>query len=309
MSAQEQFSAATSALSSAFSSFTTSLKPLGDNVGKQWVQVSQFAKEKIGGTADVTELPAEYRQLEERVDRVKLVNELLLKVGKNYSTPNYDYVPPLNDKLSDFASVVTANATSLTQKLSGSTENVSSAPTHQETPPSLSHAFAKSAFQSAELIGADEPLGAALKKFAATEERMGNARLQQDQDAVRRFCVPLVNDLDTVIGDALKSRRNVLSCRLTYDSCRARLKSAAPPKQEQVRAEMVAAEDEFVAAVDEAMGKMKLVVENGKVLRNLADLVAIQLQYHKACFEALSDLSPELDELVVTNEALYAPTQ
>jgi hypothetical protein len=44
---------------------------------------------------------------------------------------------------------------------------------------------------------------------------------------------------------------------------------------------MVTAEDEFVAAVDEAMGKMKLVVENGDAIRCLADLVAIQLQYHK----------------------------
>jgi hypothetical protein len=44
---------------------------------------------------------------------------------------------------------------------------------------------------------------------------------------------------------------------------------------------MIHAEDEFVAAVDDAMGKMKLVVENGDGIRCLADLVAIQLQYHK----------------------------
>ncbi len=81
---------------------------------------------------------------------------------------------------------------------------------------------------------------------------------------------------------------------------------------------MTQAEDEFVAAVDEAMGKMKLVVENGEGLRALADLVAIQQQYHKvysnyilicqAAAEALAELSPELDELVVTNEALYSPS-
>jgi len=70
---------------------------------------------------------------------------------------------------------------------------------------------------------------------------------------------------------------------------------------------MVESEDEFVAAVDEAMGKMKLVTENGEMLRCLSDLVAIQLQYHKAAYEALAQLGPELDELVVTNEALYSP--
>lgn len=65
---------------------------------------------------------------------------------------------------------------------------------------------------------------------------------------------------------------------------------------------MVKAEDEFVSAVDESMGKMKAVVENTDGLRALSDLVAIQCQYHKAAYEALSALSPELDELVITNE-------
>ncbi len=78
-----------------------------------------------------------------------------------------------------------------------------------------------------------------------------------------------------------KSRRSVLTARLSYDSCRSRLKTAAPSRAEAIRLEMVTAEDEFVAAVDEAMGKMKLVVENGDAIRCLADLVAIQLQYHK----------------------------
>ena len=44
---------------------------------------------------------------------------------------------------------------------------------------------------------------------------------------------------------------------------------------------MEAAEDEFVAAVDDAMGKMKAVVESPNALKHLADLVAIQLEYYK----------------------------
>lgn len=88
---------------------------------------------------------------------------------------------------------------------------------------------------------------------------------------------------------------------------------------------MEAAEDEFVAAVDDAMGKMKAVVENPEPLKNLADLVAAQLAYYKVsvyfqhcwlpglelmrvpfqeAYEALAEVSPELDELQVTNEAL-----
>jgi hypothetical protein len=46
----------------------------------------------------------------------------------------------------------------------------------------------------------------------------------------------------------------------------------------------------------------KVVLENVDGLRCLSDLVAAQCQYHKAAFEALQELSPELDELVITNE-------
>ena len=50
------------------------------------------------------------------------------------------------------------------------------------------------------------------------------------------------------------------------------------------------AEDEFVAAVDEAMGKMKIVIESPELLKAMADLVAIQLQYFKVIFISKSFL-------------------
>jgi hypothetical protein len=52
-------------LSNAFSQFTETLKPLGNEVSKGFNQAQQYAKEQIGGVADVTDLPAEYVQLEE----------------------------------------------------------------------------------------------------------------------------------------------------------------------------------------------------------------------------------------------------
>ena len=96
-----------------------------------------------------------------------------------------------------------------------------------------------------------------------------------------------------------------MACRLTYDSCRDRLKTCAPSRADEIRSEMAKSEDEFVSAVDVAMGKMKLLVDRGEPLKCLAELVAIQLNYHKAAYEALSILGPELDELVVTSEAIY----
>ena len=68
------FNQATSQFSSVFSSFGEKLKPLGASVGKGLTQMQQvivhlssqkFAKEKLGNTNDITELPAEYRELED----------------------------------------------------------------------------------------------------------------------------------------------------------------------------------------------------------------------------------------------------
>lgn len=238
-------------MQAAFTSFTASLKPFSTEVSKSFVQASQFAKERFSN-ADATELPAEYRLLEDKVERIKLVHELLLKIGANYITSAYDYEAPVVDKLTDFVSSVGGNAATLASRYSGQT--MGSTITHQEIPPSLSHAFAKAAFQSVDLLENAEPLSLALKKFATTEERMGNFRIQQDQDANSKFYAPLLKTLNTKIADSMKSKKLVQSCRLTYDSCRARLKIASPSKAEIVRQEMLTAEDEFVAAVDVAMG-------------------------------------------------------
>nr|KAJ3423039.1 hypothetical protein HK105_003865 [Polyrhizophydium stewartii] len=318
----ESFNAAGQQINAVLSSFTQSLKPLGREVGKQWIQVQQFAKERIGGSTDVTELPPEYRQLEEqKVDKIKAAHEQLLKVSRNYTLPAYDYEPALNDKVVDFANTVSSGATSLADKLSGGqiAQGSASRPVSQETPPSLSHAFAKAALQAAESVNPEEPLAAALKKFANAEERAGNMRVKQDSDAVAKFHNPLLKTLNQKIADAMKARRNVQSVRLTYDACRSRLKGVPPEKAEALRTEMEKSEDEFVVAVDDAMGKMKLVVENNEMLRAIADLVAVQLQYHKlgaadtftirllpqSVAEVLAELSPEIDELVITNEAIY----
>ncbi len=101
-----------------------------------------------------------------------------------------------------------------------------------------------------------------------------------------------------------KARRQVLAARLTYDAERSKLKNASATSAERVRLEMEASEDEFVACVDDAMGKMKAVVERSDLIKCLTDLASAQRTYFKLAAQALEDLVPELEELVVTNEAL-----
>lgn len=75
-----------------------------------------------------------------------------------------------------------------------------------------------------------------------------------------------------------KARKDVQNCRLNYDACKQRVKGAKPDKVEVLRHEMEKAEDEFVAAVEDAMNKMKAVVTSPQPLSNLADLVAAQVR-------------------------------
>lgn len=47
------------------------------------------------------------------------------------------------------------------------------------------------------------------------------------------------------------------------------------------------------------------VLDTPEPLRNLADLIAAQLEYHKKAYEILSDLAPYIDQLQVDQESHY----
>jgi hypothetical protein len=44
------------------------------------------------------------------------------------------------------------------------------------------------------------------------------------------------------------------------------------------------------------------VLDTPEPLRNLADLIAAQLEYHKKAYEILSELAPAIDQLQVEQE-------
>jgi hypothetical protein len=151
----DKISEAGKQFSNAFSQFASSIKPLAASAGKGLAQASQYARERVIKDADITELPAEYKTLEEKVDNVKLIHELFLKVSRNYTYPAYDYEADMGEKITDLATVGFANAFNLASKFAGNQQQKEQV--ISDTPPSLSHAFAKAAYQSAELVENDEP--------------------------------------------------------------------------------------------------------------------------------------------------------
>ena len=99
------------------------------------------------------------------------------------------------------------------------------------------------------------------------EEKVGEARLGQDQQIQARFLAGWQTTLNTNIQFATKARRNVENSRLLLDSTKAAKKNQIISRgmnpddetamSEEARAEIEAKEDEFVSQVEEAQGVMK----------------------------------------------------
>ena len=196
-------------------------------------------------------------------------------------------------------------------------------PGPKPAPKTFNHAIARASLGSAHLLDHSDPLSTALEKYALASEQVGDARLQQDRLIQQRFNSPFTTTLNTNLNQfAAKARRNVENARLTLDAAKSSAKSGplgftlpnvgAQKKSEVLpsddhlteaqRQEIEQAEDEFVGATEEAVGVMKNVLDTPEPLRNLADLVQAQLEFHKKAYEIYSELAPLIDGLQVEQE-------
>lgn len=170
----------------------------------------------------------------------------------------------------------------------------------------MNHALGRAALAGSEGLGPNsEALSTALQKYAVAEEKLGEARLGQDQLISNRVNTALSTTLNTSLQFAQKARRNVHNARLTLDSAKASAKAARPERQAEARAEVEQAEDEFVAATEEAVSVMKNALDTPEPLRNLLELINAQLAFHKAATETLTALVPEIEQLQTEQEAKY----
>jgi hypothetical protein len=214
-------------------------------------------------------------------------------------------------------------------------------PSTKPQPKTFNHAIARASLASSQLLietnpsgVGEDPLATALEKYALTEEKVGEARLAQDHQIQSRFLAGWNTTLNTNLAFAAKARKSVENSRLLLDSTKASKKNAVIARgmnpddegslSEEARAEIEAAEDDFVTQTEEAVGVMKnvcrslstscvlsltnralQVLDTPEPLRNLADLIAAQLEFHKKAYEILSELAPVVDGLQVEQEASY----
>ena len=98
-----------------------------------------------------------------------------------------------------------------------------------------------------------------MEKYALAEEKVGEARLEQDNAIQQRFLAPWNTTLNTNIMFATRARRAVENARLSLDATKG--KTVGGVQQEVIapekRAEIEQREDEFVGQTEEAVGVMK----------------------------------------------------
>ena len=151
-------------------------------------------------------------------------------------------------------------------------------PSARPQPKTFSHAIARASLASSQLLqqhsgnNGEDPLAAALEKYALASERVGEARLAQDSQIQSRFLAGWSTTLNTNLMFATRARKSVENSRLMLDSAKAKGKGGAGWKlpvgqkgeerdeetvAEEARVEIEQAEDEFVGQTEEAVGVMK----------------------------------------------------
>jgi len=288
---------------------------IGENANKfakGFGSTVQATKERFGTIAaeDITELPSEYKDLEARVDALKAAHIAFLKITKVYADSSYDYPTQLQESLGEMTSSISHNLTSFAaSNLKGTAlpaPNVTAAPAVQAK--TLPHALGRAAASASNSLNTPqgEPrLGAALKEYALAYEKIGAARLDQDDAIVARFLAPWQVTLQNSIAIAVKARQAVRVSRLELDAAKQSLKNAAPARQEQARLDVENAEDDLVQKTEVAIQMMKTVLDNPEPLKNLNELVKAQLLYHSQVAETLQAVQGEIEELSVAADAEY----
>lgn len=316
-----------------FKDFGKGLASFGAQISPFASRTLQYTKEQLGQVDDKTQLPADYIDLEKRVDALKQAHQKLLTVTSHYTNEAYDYPPNIKETFQDLGRTVSEKVSLLSSASSPAEAQAAlvAPPTAKPQPKTFSHAIARASLASSQVLhqnhagAGEDPLATALEKYALAMERVGEARLAQDADIESRFLAGWNTTLNTNMVFATRARKNVERSRLSLDTTKARvngttwkLHGAASARTDQLgdselnaeaQEEIEKAEDEFVTQTEEAVGVMKNVLDTPEPLRNLAELVAAQAEYHKRSLEILSELAPVIEGLQTEQEANYRQTR
>jgi len=309
-----------------FKALGSSLSNLGAQITPFASRTFQYTKEQLGQSDDKTELPPDYIDLEKRVDALKQAHQKMLSVTSHYTHESYDYPPNIKETFQDLGRTVSEKVALLGSATTPAEAQaaLTAPPSAKPQPKTFNHAIARASLASSQTLhqqhtgAGEDPLATALEKYALGMERVGEARLAQDAEIQSHFLAGWNTTLNTNIMFATRARKNVEKSRLNLDAVKSSAKGmtwklptspqAEHPQHElspDAQEEIEKAEDEFVTQTEEAVSVMKNVLDSPEPLRNLAELIAAQMEYHKKAYEILSELAPIIEGLQHEQEANY----
>ncbi|KAF2719324.1 hypothetical protein K431DRAFT_286906 [Polychaeton citri CBS 116435] len=281
-------------------------------------RTQQMFKEQFGNPGDKTELPHDYVELEVRVEALKQTHQKLLAATSQYANEAYDYPPNIRESFNDLGRTISDKVNLLSQ--AGSAADAQAAlqapPSAKPQPKTFSHAIARASLSGSQTIsmatpqGSTEPdpLSQALEKYAIAQEKVGEARLEQDEQIQGKFLAGWMTTLNQGIKAADKARSAVNNARLLLDAAKGRASAGGRHEESYTDAQRQAiekAEDEFVEKVDEATSVMRNVLDTPEPLRNLTELVKAQAEYHQRSVEILEEVSNSISEIQMDQETSY----
>ncbi|KAF2861621.1 hypothetical protein K470DRAFT_256752 [Piedraia hortae CBS 480.64] len=302
--------------------FASTFQSLGQTVSSS---VSPFAarsqqwfREQTGNVSEKTELPHEYVELETRIDALKTTHQKLLAATSQYANEAYDYPPNIRESFQDLGKSISEKVSLLSkaQNAADAQAALTASPSGKPQPKTFNHAMARAALTGSQVQtmatpqGSVEPdpLAQGLEQFAIAEEKVGEARLVQDEKIQGKFLAGWSTTLNQSIKAADKARAAVANARLTLDAAKNR--AAAGGRHEAnysdaQRKQIEQAEDVFVEKVDEATNIMRNVLDTPEPLRNLTELVQAQFEFHQRAAEILEETCRNIGEIQMDQETKY----
>ena len=308
-----------------FANLTKDLKNLGDRVTLEFSnEIMPFAQrtqrlvqERMGKVSvdDISQLPLEYTDLALQCNHIEALYKNLLKITQNYENELYDYPGNLQEQFTDISKDWGARFTNLSKSTTPQEAQhalVTPGTGDFRPPKTLYHALAR-ATNPEQLAGdqldfsvprGDDPLVKGLELYLLNMNKIGNARLGQDQLICTKFNQPLATTLRQLISQLNNIQKKVEQKRIDYDLARVNLANCTQPtKEPQLRVVMENAEDDFANTVEDAMNVMRNVLDHARPLEEFLELIKAQLAYHKLALELLGQMVVEFETLVQDNLA------
>eukprot|EP00043_Microstomoeca_roanoka_P017247 m.179671 g.179671 ORF g.179671 m.179671 type:complete len:329 (-) comp16602_c3_seq1:142-1128(-) len=239
-----------------------------DKITARFARAKQYTGEKLG-RAEKTAYDETFETLANKSEAMKSQTDKILKATSAYLQPN----PNRRFEANVYA------------RLKRPTRD------HINELEALGHSFleASDAFE-------DSSYANALQRAGEMEVAVGARFTDLTRDIQTHFVAPLKDFIQTDLKHATSERKVLNTLRLDLDAAKAKLKKAAPEKQQQAESELMAKQNAF----DEKYESVKLILEkadqrNEENAGHLLALLKAQQRYFEDAARDLSELTSALE--------------